>query len=231
MIETTHNEPRGAQAEAADMPGTKSATADTAATARTRSNAWRTILIYFRVANPVYVHGRDGKTVQLYAGNAAAGPNSERGGGIAKGDGTLAVGKSPISGNSTNPGTGGSAIFNVLTASVSNSTSSRNTSPKASGSVLKVRLAETRDELAGRGMAGQIAHKGEKAPIYAGQRWPVERTNAWHNAFSRLQRCYERREEVIDAFFDLADTIITVRSLIRQAWTTYRWDDRPARRP
>ena len=69
-------------------------------------------------------------------------------------------------------------------------------------------------------MTGQIAHKGEKAPIQAGQRWPVERTNAWHNAFNRLQRCYERREEVIDAFFDLADAIITVRSLIRQAWTT-----------
>jgi transposase len=90
---------------------------------------------------------------------------------------------------------------------------------------------KTRDELAGRDLAGQIAHKGEKAPIQAGQRWPVERTNAWHNAFARLQRCYERREEVIDAFFDLADAIITVRSLIRQAWTLYRWDDRPARRP
>jgi transposase len=90
---------------------------------------------------------------------------------------------------------------------------------------------KTRDELAGRGMTGQIAHKGQKAPIQAGQRWPVERTNAWHNAFSRLQRCYERHEEVIDAFFDLADAIITVRSLIRQAWTAYRWDSRPARRP
>jgi len=89
----------------------------------------------------------------------------------------------------------------------------------------------TRDELAARGMTGQIAHKGDKAPIQAGQRWHVERTNAWHNAFSRLQRCYERRETVIDAFFDLADAIITVRSLIRQAWTTYRWDGRPARRP
>jgi transposase len=89
----------------------------------------------------------------------------------------------------------------------------------------------TRDDLATRGMTGQLAHKGEKAPIQASHRWPVERTNAWHNAFNRLQRCYERREEVIDAFFDLADTIITVRSLIRQAWTTYRWDNRPARRP
>jgi len=91
--------------------------------------------------------------------------------------------------------------------------------------------AKTRDELAGRGMTWRIAHNGEKAPIQAGQRWPVERANAWHSAFNRLQRCCERREDVIDAFSGLADTIITVRSLIRQAWTAYRWDGRPARRP
>jgi transposase len=30
---------------------------------------------------------------------------------------------------------------------------------------------KTRDELAGRGMTGEIAHKGDKAPIQAGQRW------------------------------------------------------------
>ena len=42
---------------------------------------------------------------------------------------------------------------------------------------------------------------------------------------------YERNEEVIDAFFDLADTIITVRRLIRESWTLYRWDSRPAKRP
>ena len=65
----------------------------------------------------------------------------------------------------------------------------------------------------------------------AGQRWPVERTNAWHNSFNRLQRCYERNEDIIDAFFDLADAIITVRRLIREAWTLYRWVGRPARRP
>jgi len=90
---------------------------------------------------------------------------------------------------------------------------------------------KTRDLLAERHLQGEIAHKGDKAPIQAGQRWHVERTNAWHNAFNRLQRCYERTETVIDAFFDLADAIITVRSLIRQAWTTHRWDTRPARRP
>jgi IS5 family transposase len=41
---------------------------------------------------------------------------------------------------------------------------------------------KTRDELAGRGITGEIAHKGDKAPIQAGQRWHVERTNAWHNS-------------------------------------------------
>jgi transposase InsO family protein len=33
------------------------------------------------------------------------------------------------------------------------------------------------------------------------------------------------------ATFDLADTIITVRSLIRRSWTTHRWDERLNRRP
>jgi len=28
----------------------------------------------------------------------------------------------------------------------------------------------------------------------------VERTNAWHNGFNRLQRCYERNEDVIDLY-------------------------------
>lgn len=80
-------------------------------------------------------------------------------------------------------------------------------------------------------MAGQIAHKGDKAPLQAGQRWHVERGRTpGTNGFNRLQRCYERREDVIDAFFDLADAIITVRTLIRQAWAACRWDTRPAHR-
>ncbi|WP_097865745.1 IS5 family transposase [Streptomyces sp. rh34] len=90
---------------------------------------------------------------------------------------------------------------------------------------------KTRTLLNERGLLGRIAHKGEKAPIQASQRWHVERTHAWQNAFHRLARCYERRTTVIDAFFDLSDTIITVRSLIRRAWTTHRWDARPHRRP
>lgn len=89
---------------------------------------------------------------------------------------------------------------------------------------------KTRDLLTEHGLTGEIAHKEDKAPIQASQRWHVECTNSWHNAFNRLQRCYERRETVVDAFFDLADAIITVRSLIRQAWTTHRWDTRPRKR-
>jgi transposase len=90
---------------------------------------------------------------------------------------------------------------------------------------------KTRTLLIERGLHGRIAHKGEKAPIQASRRWHVERTHAWRNAFYRLARCYERRTTVIDAFFDFADTIITVRSLIRQAWTTHRWGERTNRLP
>jgi transposase len=90
---------------------------------------------------------------------------------------------------------------------------------------------KTRDELKSRSMNGEIAHKGDKAPIQAGRRWHVERTNSWHNANNRLQRCYERDPSVIDVFFDLADAIITLRRLVREAWTLYRWDSRPAKRP
>lgn len=91
--------------------------------------------------------------------------------------------------------------------------------------------AKTRTLLAGRELTGKIARKGIKAPVQASGRWHIERTNAWHNAFARLARCYERREVVVDAFFDLADTIITLRNLIRRAWTTHRWDSRPPQRP
>jgi transposase len=54
--------------------------------------------------------------------------------------------------------------------------------------------AKTREELDRRGMVGEIAHKGDKAPIQAGQRWQVERTNAWHNALCATRRCCFRME-------------------------------------
>ncbi|MFK4548217.1 IS5 family transposase [Streptomyces tendae] len=90
---------------------------------------------------------------------------------------------------------------------------------------------KTRALLEEHGSHGRIAHRGKNAPIQASRRWHVERTHAWQNAFHRLARCYEQRATVIDALFDLADTIITVRSLSRQAWATHRWNERPNRRP
>src|SRR5579875_1953878 len=90
---------------------------------------------------------------------------------------------------------------------------------------------KTRSELASRGLRAQIACTGKPAPIQAGQRWVVERTNAWHNAHRKLLICTERRASVIDFWISLANVIIIVRRLIRRAWTTHRWDSRPRHRP
>lgn len=75
-----------------------------------------------------------------------------------------------------------------------------------------------------------ISTKGE--PLQAGARWVVERTNSWHNrGFKKLMVCTERRARVIEAFIALANAVIIVRRLVREAWITYRWDTRPDRRP
>lgn len=80
------------------------------------------------------------------------------------------------------------------------------------------------------GCRGVISAKG--FPLQAGARWVVERTNSWHNrGFKKLAICTERRARVIDAFIALANAVIITRRLIRTAWTTHRWDTRPARRP
>jgi transposase len=89
----------------------------------------------------------------------------------------------------------------------------------------------TQDLLDKQGMTGQIATKGTPAPVQATRRWPVERTHAWGNQFKKLVYNTERHDPVIDAFLALAHAIITLRRLLRQAWTLYRWDTRPVRRP
>ncbi len=81
------------------------------------------------------------------------------------------------------------------------------------------------------GLLAEVAVKGVAAPIQNTKRWPVERTNAWGNQFYKIARCTERRTRVIGAYVSLAHAIITLRRLIRQAWTLYRWDTRPKRRP
>ena len=88
-----------------------------------------------------------------------------------------------------------------------------------------------RTELDRRGMAACIAKVGKPAPLRASSRWVVERTNAWHNAFKKLAWCTERRGAVIRFYVALANAIIIVRRLVREAWKRYRWDTRPRRCP
>lgn len=89
---------------------------------------------------------------------------------------------------------------------------------------------KTRDLLDALGIDYIISKKGE--PLQAGARWVVERTNSWHTrGFRKLQICTERRVRVIDAFIALANAIIIVRRLIGEAFTRYRWDSRPTKRP
>ena len=79
---------------------------------------------------------------------------------------------------------------------------------------------------------GVISEKGNKAPLTGGLRWVVERTNSWHNAHKKLVWCTERKDRVIDFWIAFSNVmIIMVRRLIRQAWSRYRWEDRPVRCP
>ncbi len=89
----------------------------------------------------------------------------------------------------------------------------------------------TRTRLATRGLTAAIATKGTPAPIAAGQRWVVERTNAWSNAHKKLVWCTERRAAVVAFWIAFSAVIIIVGRLVRQAWTRYRWETRPRRRP
>ena len=81
-----------------------------------------------------------------------------------------------------------------------------------------------RDELTRRGLAAEIARRGLPAPIQVGQRWVVERSHAWLNAFGKLRWCTERRRLCVQFYLALACVIVIVRRLVRRIWTHYRWD-------
>ena len=75
-----------------------------------------------------------------------------------------------------------------------------------------------------------IARKGIPAPLQAGKRWVVERTQAWMNGYGKLRRCTERDGVVVDFYLFLAAACVTVRALIREARQRFRWPDRPTTR-
>ncbi len=91
--------------------------------------------------------------------------------------------------------------------------------------------AVTRERLAARGLHAAIAAKGKPAPLTAGQRWVVERTNAWTNAHKKLVWCTERRARVVQFWLAFSAVIVIVGRLVREAWVRYRWTQRPHRRP
>jgi transposase len=88
-----------------------------------------------------------------------------------------------------------------------------------------------RQVLTERGMVGQIATRGVPAPVQAGRRWVIERTHAWGNQYGKLRWCTERRRLVLGFWLALASAVIVCGRLVRRAWTHYRWDGRPRRRP
>jgi transposase len=89
----------------------------------------------------------------------------------------------------------------------------------------------THKRLAERDLMGVISEKGKSSPFAATNRWVVERTNSWQNAHKKLVWCTERRSRVIDFWVTFSNVIITVGRLVRKAWTRYRWEGRPCRRP
>jgi transposase InsO family protein len=89
----------------------------------------------------------------------------------------------------------------------------------------------TRERLEERGLKAEISQKGKPAPLAATKRWIVERTNSWHNTHKKLVWCTERQGRVIDFWVAFSDVIIIVRRLIREAWSRYRWESRPSRKP
>ena len=89
----------------------------------------------------------------------------------------------------------------------------------------------TRKRLAERDLSGVISEKGKPSPLGATNRWVVERTNSWQNAHKKLVWCTERRSRVIDFWIAFSNVIIIVGRLVRKAWSRYRWQSRPSRRP
>jgi transposase len=82
-------------------------------------------------------------------------------------------------------------------------------------------------ELARRGLVGQVATRGVPAPVQVGRRWVVERSHAWLNAFGKLRWCTERRRPVVEFWLALVSAVIVGGRLLRRAWTHYRWQARP----
>lgn len=88
----------------------------------------------------------------------------------------------------------------------------------------------SRAVLAAHDLAGEIVPKGAKTLIQIGGRWVCERTHSWMNGYGKLRRCTDKDGKIVDFYLYLAAAFVTLRSLIREARQTYRWDTRPTTR-
>jgi Transposase DDE domain len=86
----------------------------------------------------------------------------------------------------------------------------------------------TRDRLRERRLDAQIANKGQPAPLQAGQRWMIERTNSWHNA----HKSFHEKAKIVKA--DVAAVSILQQPRRRRPCACFhshsRWVGFPATR-
>ena len=87
--------------------------------------------------------------------------------------------------------------------------------------------------MAERDLIGVICERGKPSLLAATNRWVVGRTNSWRAklAHKKLVWCTDRQGRVIDFWIAFSNVIVIVGSLLRKAWTRYRWEGRPSRRP
>jgi hypothetical protein len=67
-----------------------------------------------------------------------------------------------------------------------------------------------------KGIRPRIARRGQPHGSGLGvYRWVIERTIAWYHGMKRLRIRWERRDDIHEAFLNLATCIITYRHVIR----------------
>lgn len=89
---------------------------------------------------------------------------------------------------------------------------------------------KTRDFLGRLGCQDRTSPKGEFIEINHTRRWMVERMNSWHTrGFRLLQVVLDRGTAAQEAFVQLANAIIVLKRLLKEAWSTHRWESRPVK--
>lgn len=87
--------------------------------------------------------------------------------------------------------------------------------------------ARARELLQVRNCTARISPKGTYVEINHTRRWMTGRVNSWHTrGFSLLQVMLDRTARVQEVFTKLANAVIVLRRLLKNAWTTHRWDGR-----